>query len=365
MSSSLIVEVCDIKEVLSHENADRLEIAVVKGWECIVGKGDYKVGDIVVYIPVDAVLPLELVERLGVGNYLGGKLHNRVRCARLRGAMSYGLIINNEENWEVGTDVAEHYGITKYEPPLRAMAGDAAPDDPLFTKYTDIENIRNFPDIFEKGEEVCVTEKIDGTNCRIGFFKSEEGELEWKGGSHRVKRKMPTDEEMLSNSYWYPFTLESVKYLLSALGNDPRYGCKKSATLYGEVYGRVRGGHKSMHYGKPNSLNFVAFSLKIDGKYVDWELFNNLCKAFSVPMVPLIIEGSFNMNLMKGLSTGPSFLAKRNGADHIREGIVICSLKEREEWSCGRAILKMLNEDYLLMKNKKEAKGEVVDFSDE
>ena len=39
-------------------------------------------------------------------------------------------------------------------------------------------------------------------------------------------------------------------------------------------------------------------------------------------------------------------------------------LKEREEWSCSRAILKMFNPDYLLMKNKKEAKGEVVDFTD-
>ena len=162
MASTLIVEVCNIREILEHPNAHSLELAVVKGWECIVSKGRYKVGDLVVYIPVDSVLPIELGDRLGVRNYLGGKNNDRVRCAKLRGVVSYGLLIDNEENWEVGTDVREHYGITKYEPPLRAKDGDAAPDDPMFSKYTDIENIRNFPDIFKEGEKVVVTEKIDG-----------------------------------------------------------------------------------------------------------------------------------------------------------------------------------------------------------
>ena len=63
-----MVEVCRIKDILPHKNADKLEIAVIKGWESIVGKGEYKAGDTVVYIPVDAVLPLELAERLGVSN---------------------------------------------------------------------------------------------------------------------------------------------------------------------------------------------------------------------------------------------------------------------------------------------------------
>jgi len=368
MSSSLIVEVCKIKEIIPHKNADLLEILVIKGWECISKKGEFKVGDSVVYIPVDSVLPVELADRIGVRNYLAGKNKDRVKCAKLRGEMSYGLIIPNEENWEVGTDVREFYNIEKYNPPVRAVAGDAAPQDPLFDKYTDIENIKNFPDIFEEGEMVVVTEKIDGSNDRIGFELVEKdgstptGTIDWKAGSHRLKRKEPeTKEEMKTNIYWFPHTLEPVKKLLLHLA----FKVKKTATLYGEVYGRVRGGHKSMHYGKPNSLNFAAFSLKIDGKYVNQNYFESLCKEYGVPMVPVIAITKFNIEEMKKLSTGPSILAKENGADHIREGVVICSVEEREEWECSRAILKMLNPDFLLMKNKREAKGEVVDFVDE
>jgi len=365
MSSSLIVEVCEVKEIIPHKNADSIEICIVKGWECIVPIGKYKVGDTVVYIPVDSVLPPELGDRLGVRNYLGGKNKDRVRCAKLRQEMSYGLIIDNEKDWEVGYDCAEELGITKYIAPLKTTCGDAAPDDPLFGRFTDIENIRNFPDVFTHGEEVIVTEKIDGSLNRTGCSISIEENIittKWKAGSNRVKRKAPDIDKMSDNIYWFSFTLKSVKNLLDFLVKDENI---KMATLFGEVYGRVRGGHKSMHYGRQNSLNYVAFSLRINGKYISWDKFYNYCELFGVPVVPVIDRCLFDMEVMKKLSTGPSILAQQNGANHIREGVVIVSAQERSEIDTDRAILKLLNPDYLLLKNKKEAKGEEVDFTDE
>ena len=35
-----------------------------------------------------------------------------------------------------------------------------------------IENLRNFPDILQNGEEIIVTEKLHGTNSRIGTGSS-------------------------------------------------------------------------------------------------------------------------------------------------------------------------------------------------
>ena len=68
----------------------------------------------------------------------------------------------------------------------------------------------------------------------------------------------------------------------------------------------------------------------------------------------------FNFNTIKELSTGDSLLASKNGAKHMREGIVVVSYDIEDG-----EILKFLNDKYLLAKNKKEAKGEVVDFTDE
>jgi hypothetical protein len=45
--SSLIVEVSRIERVLPHANADALELAHIKGWQCVVPKGRYAAGDLV------------------------------------------------------------------------------------------------------------------------------------------------------------------------------------------------------------------------------------------------------------------------------------------------------------------------------
>lgn len=365
MASSLVIEVCKIKEIKEHKNSDNLEIAVIKGWECIVKKEQYKTGDLVVYIPPDSVLPIELAEQLGVRNYLGGKDKNRVRCARLRGEMSFGLIINNEGNWEEGTDVREFYKIEKYDPPIRALAGDAAPSDPLFLRYTDIENLRNYTDIIKEGEEVVITEKCDGTNCKCGWSRNEDGTIELKAGSMGLKRRKPAEEEMATNIYWFPHTVPSVKQLLEDVLNNEQYNSIKTFTIYGEVYGRVRGGHKSLHYGKPNKLGFVVFDIQIDGNYIDYHRFKMLCDLYHLPIVPVLHNGPFSMEIVKSLSRGNSKLAEFNGAEHMREGIVVKPIHERMNGDIGRVVLKFLNDDYLELKNKKEAKGEEVDFKDE
>lgn len=62
----------------------------------------------------------------------------------------------------------EHSGVTKFEPPERPADGDALPAVAAFHRYTEIENIRNFPDVLRPGEQVVITEKLLGKNCRLG-----------------------------------------------------------------------------------------------------------------------------------------------------------------------------------------------------
>lgn len=372
MASSLIVSVCEVKEVRNHPNADKLDLCIVKGWQVVTGRDQYEVGDVVIFIPPDTLVPEELADRLGIRNYLGGKDKTRVKTVRLRGEMSFGLTIDipGGKNWEVGYNCADDLGIVKYEPPIRATAGDAAPEDAFFTRYTDIENIRNFPDVIKEGERVVATEKIDGSNDRIGISFSilEDGTetYEWKAGSHRLKRKRPNDEDIKDNIYWHPYTLSSVRNMVETIHNAPEFKAKE-ITLYGEIYGRVRGGHKSLHYGRPNSLNFVAFDMKWDGVFVSWDTFETLCLEFGVPIVPVIYQFDFSLALAKDFSTGPSVLAARNGMEepHMREGIVIKPIREQRDPAFGRVVVKFLNDDYIILKNKAYNKGEVTDFTDE
>ena len=79
-------------KVEPHPNADRLELAAVGGFRCVVQKGAFKNGDLAAYIPEAAVCPEWLIKELGLEGRLAGSKHNRVKAVKLRGALSQGLV---------------------------------------------------------------------------------------------------------------------------------------------------------------------------------------------------------------------------------------------------------------------------------
>lgn len=346
MPSSLYVPVATIDALEPHSNADSLELATILGWQLIVKKGEYQVGSKVTYFPIDTVLPPELADRFGVSSYLD---RGRIRCVKLRGEPSFGLaVLPDDPTWEPGENVVEYYpGVRKYEPPLRGTPGvpgqlpaDCLPEHPLFPRYTSIENMRNYPQIFEEGEMVYVTEKIHGTNTRIGMI---EGEL--MGGSHRMRRKAPeSHEEALQNPYWFPSTLPQVMGLLESLWNQ---GCKQ-VVIYGEVYGdRVQ----SFHYGQKGTYGYRAFDILVDGKYLDAAEFVHICRFVDIPIVPSLACIPFSLHGIKELSEGKTTLLPEETA-HIREGVVVKPIRERTHPKLGRCVLKYLSDTYLFDKKK-------------
>lgn len=338
--STLIVPVALIDQILPHPNADALEIAHVLGWQLVVRKGEYQVGNKVVYFPPDTVLPLELSERFGVTKYLSKQ---RIRCARLRGEPSFGLAVAPDDLlWEVGENVAEHYGAIKYEPPIRPTAGDSEKDHPLFVAYTDIENMRNFPTIFQDGEEVVLTEKIHGTSCRVGIVEGE-----WMAGSKGLRRKRPAADAFERSTYWYPFALDGVRSLLEHLVQRHR-----QVMLFGEIYGS---GIQSLNYGLSNRrIGFRAFDLLADGKYLDWHDFTGLCAEHGVEMVPTVATLPFSLSEIKRYSEGDTLLIADE--PHMREGVVVKPTRERIDPKVGRVILKYVSDTYLF--------GDKTDFTD-
>ena len=75
----------------------------------------------------------------------------------------------------VGDDVADILGITKYEPPIPSYQRvqrkkGSWRNHPMFSKYTDVENFKYYPDLFDEDEEISITEKIHGTSTRYGLY---------------------------------------------------------------------------------------------------------------------------------------------------------------------------------------------------
>ena len=352
--SSLIVEVCEIADVRVHPNADALELATIKGWQAVIRKGQFKNGDLVIYIPIDSMVPQTESDRWGVTGYLS---KGRVRCARLRSEPSFGLLIDPRTEAEhfgadesppfaLGDDVAEFYGITKYEPPILISAGDAERPHPLFVAYTDIENLRNFPDVLQAGEEVIVTEKLHGTNSRVGLI---EGEL--MAGSKGLRRKRP--EEGATSLYWQPIAIPEVRTCLESLGEftiDGRFPAKdaQQIVIYGELFGPKI---QNLHYGvQQGTTGYRVFDILVNGKYLDWDDVRAIAEAYQLDLVPILYRGPYSIEKIKELAKGNSTFS-----DHIREGVVVKPVVERLDPKTGRVILKYINDDYLFSKGISDA----------
>lgn len=344
--SDLIVAPTNIREIRPHPNADTLELAIVKGWQIIVKKGIFQEGDSVIHVPPDSMVLEEYATEWGVWNYLSRKKDakvGRVKAVRLRQEMSFGFVIPNDQNFPDGEDLKQTFEIEKWEPPELPQEGDAAREHFLFHRYTNIQNIRNFPDLFVAGEPVIMTEKLHGRNSRVGIVKHEEtadNEYEFMAGSHNHARKVG------SGSIYELGLTDNVRNLLLALKD--RVDNLMSAIVFGEIFGPKL---QDLAYGQKKPA-FRAFDIAVNNEYLDWPDFINMCEEFEVPIVPVLWEGEFSLGVADSLAKGKTTLY--SDEPHIREGLVIRPLQERRVLTPGRVVLKSINDDYLLRKGGSE-----------
>ena len=411
--SQLIVQVCRIDKIEDLENAQRLQMATVKGWQTLVGKDQHHVGELVIYIPPDSVVPQNLIDALKL-EYL--REHNgRLRTIKLRGYISQGLILsfgqfvdaNLVDNiqpsgsnvfvdstfkrpilldgeYKEGDDVGEALGIKKYEVPQKSIAGPRKEyirdywkkllaheitlrrfvaksvgiiktrlrkpklTNEHFKVYTDINNVKHYPNIFEPGEHVIVTEKIHGTNFRVGNLPVKQTFLnklfkksgyEFCYGSHRVQKTA------LSGKGWYG---EDVYGQIAA-----RYNLKdvipNGYVLYGEIYGPKI---QKMVYGM-KEIDVVFFDLQINGNYVDYQIFKDFCDLAKLPTVPVLFNGQLDEGTLRLCTDGKTTIG--NDKNQIREGCVIKPITEKLDPRAGRKILKSISAEYLLTKDEDNA----------
>ena len=195
-----------IKALRPIPGADKIEVAEVLGWECVVKKDEFKVGDKIIYIEIDSILP----ERPEYEFLRDRKF--RIKTIKLKGQISQGLILplknldvfydvkflDNKTldgyNYSIGDDVTNQMGITKYltlsereeiSQQERKLANEKNKLKKFMMRYfwfrklflskkqksgfpywvskTDEERIQNIPQVLEqfKDKEVYVTEKID------------------------------------------------------------------------------------------------------------------------------------------------------------------------------------------------------------
>lgn len=176
------------------DGADRIEAARVGGWTVVVGKGDFKSGDLAVFFEVDSFLPADdpryaqYAER-GVKEMLVNgtvKTGHVLRTVRLRGVYSQGLLAKPqdvlppsipehayEEMCENKANLTGLCGVCEYDPIRTVDQGNMhilRRYDSWVAPRTDAVRIQNVgEDVFAlvKKTDYLVSVKVDGTSITM------------------------------------------------------------------------------------------------------------------------------------------------------------------------------------------------------
>lgn len=370
--STFSVPVLRLNAVEPHPNADRLDLAVVGDYRCVVMKNTYKAGDLVAYIPEAAILPEAVLAKLNMkdSTLLAGKEHNRVKAVRLRGALSQGICYPVESDWTEGQDVAAILGVTKWEPPIPThMQGELANVGTEFTIRYDIDNVKWFPGAIADGEQVVMTEKIHGTFSQIGVLP--EGQIAHpEVGDVIVASKGHADKGLAfknnaandKNLYMRVAKYLDMRNRVQVLRNSPTL---KDVPVFvlGETFG-IQDLKYGANPGKDETLGFRVFDIYVgvplhgQGRYLNDEELDLACQVMGLDRVPVIYRGPFSKEILLAHTSGKETVSGRTL--HMREGVVCKPVVERQDFTSyngarqfpcnGRVQFKSVSADYDLRK---------------
>ena len=347
-----LASVQKIKNLEPIEGRDRIELATVEGWKVIVSKGDFKIGDLCVYIEIDSILP----ERPEFEQ--ARKRSNRIRTMKMAGIYSQGIVypmfILPNHTWNEGDDVTEILGITKYDEYAGEEPVGVSKFKKKYNKFqlfwhkifglpqrkkggfttlvskTDETRVQNIPEVLEYKEPVVVTEKVDGCSMTATI---ETTFLSYKFNLYSRNLHLGKD----NSHYWKAAEMYDLKDRMELMLEE---NGGKWLAIQGEVAGP---GIQGNPY-KLKDIDFYVFNI-IDAagrwgteKMVEW------CYRYGLTPVPVINFDYILPNSVEGMlqyATAKSLI----NTDVLREGVVIRSKD-------GKKSFKAVSPEYLIKHNK-------------
>jgi hypothetical protein len=360
-----------LNEPRVHTNADTLELFDIGGYQVVTKKGNFKAGDLAVYIQPDNVVPQTQAFEFvwgGVTNELEtvSERRRRITVRKFRKEWSEGLLMPLSDFPEFqqyccqpfeGDDVSDCLGITHWEGEIELGNTSGETDSRPKRKYPktlkgwfyfllfkagfksarrqmneelafevpkfDVESFKNFKNTILPGEQVIVTEKIHGSQGRF-FFR--------EGRTYAGSRNFWMTEG--STCIWNTVLKEQPWIETWCRANE-------GAVLYGEVVPTQKG----YTYGCDSATKAKCFIFDIrsgvNGEYLPKQttLYDG-----GLVHVPILYEGPWQANLL-GLADGPTHVPHATGP---REGCVVTVLDPtRWQRGLGRIQLKVVSNAFL------------------
>ena len=322
------------------EGADRIELAHVLGWQCVVNKGQIQPMDAAVYFEIDSFLPIRPeFEFMRETDIMGEGF--RLRTMKFRGQISQGLLLpisqfpEIPENVEIGTDVTELLGVRKWEIEEKATTGGTVIGTlPYDIPHTDETRVQAEPELIHafSGLEYYISTKMDGSSHSIGI--DEEG-FHVTGHNYEYKDDGTSSFYNLVKERGYQ---EKTERFVKEQG-------LRTLTIQGELC--APGIQKNrLRLTKPE---WYVFTIRENGKRVGLSRMQDICNALDMNIVPVEEVG---IDLPSKYPTVEALLERADGNypnGGKKEGIVIRPTEPVYNELIGAELsMKVVSNKYLL-----------------
>jgi len=327
------------------EGADRIELAYVLGWQCVVNKGQFQPMDLAVYFEVDSFLPIAPeFEFLRASSYRKTDIMGegfRLKTMKFRGQISQGLLqpISAfpaiEEDAQLGDDVTQLLGVKKWEIEERITTdGTMIGTLPYDIPHTDETRVQAEPGLIKAfaGLEYYISTKMDGSSHSVGI---DEYGFHVTGHNYEYKDdgKCP---------FYELIKQMGLREKMEAFAEDKHLS---AFTIQGELC--APGIQKNrLKLSKPE---WYVFTIRENGKRVGLERMLQVCKDLQLESVPIEETGN---DLPAKYPTVEALLNRADGnyqKGGKKEGIVI---RPTEPVYCelisGALSMKVVSNKYLL-----------------
>lgn len=347
-----------ITDIQPIPDADNIVVASILGWQVVVKKNEFNVGDKVCYIQIDTVVP-ELPEY----EFLRERKF-RVRTIKLRKQISQGLIVPLPNGkWKEGDNLTDVIGVKKYEKPdnnperyekprvpkkwyqrwvyllkynflykvfpkLQKLSRSPFPKN--LVSITDEERIQNIPQVLSQyaGKLFVVSYKLDGSSITI-IHSKVFGKSKFRICSRRFELH---DKK---NDWYKVFTETNFKDEIVKL---VKYYKTDDIIVQGEAIGKFNGNHHNLQ-----KEQIRLFNIYVDGKRLNQREFIKTCLVNNIPHCPMYKEIVLNHTLPEILKLSEIKDVLNPSVD--AEGLV---------WRCveDNMSFKVINNKYLLKNNE-------------
>lgn len=332
------------------DGADKIELAYVLGWRCVVNKGQFRKGDLAIYFEIDSFLPIrEEFEFLRNSSYKVNPILGegfKLKTMKFKGQVSQGLllplstfnIVVNDLEKEIGRDVTEFLGVRKWEIEERATTGGTIIGQlPYDVPKTDETRCQACPELLEefKGIEYYISTKCDGSSHSVSLDKD---------GFHVTGHNYEYKDDGKSSFYEY------VKK--NNIEEKIRRYCFETGIETLTVQGEFCGAGIQKNPLRLQSPDWFVFTVRINGERVGLDMMNIICAALDLKTVPI---EEVDCDLPSKYPTIEALLERADGLYENggkKEGIVIRPVKPQFSNTISASLsMKVVSNKYLI-KNK-------------